>query len=81
MSWGFVLLQPGKAARRVTNTREKRTGLKLAGLSDAEIKQRVEEWSKSRESKAELTNRVAIHAIWLELGWPLNSRNVRLTQL
>jgi hypothetical protein len=29
---------------------EKRTGLKLAGLSDAEVKQRVAEWTKSRES-------------------------------
>jgi hypothetical protein len=29
---------------------EKRTGLKLAGFSDAEIKHRVAEWTKSRES-------------------------------
>ena len=29
---------------------EKRTGLKLAGLSDAEVRQRVAEWTRSRES-------------------------------
>jgi hypothetical protein len=36
---------------------EKRTGLKLAGLSVVEVKQRVKEWTNSHESKSRTEER------------------------